>query len=157
MNPKTRPPRRWIATAAATLACLAAATAASASTIPVRSGGVTTEEFAALNQEAGNYSLKLVMAARGSGAYLADVDVSVASLATGEVVLAHRSEGPLLLAALPPGRYRVTARFADVVPGASRTVTRVIQVPARGHVQAVLRFDTGDTVSAESPANFRTR
>ena len=57
------------------------------------------------------------MVARGRGADLADVGVSVASPANGEAVPAHRSEGPLLLAALPPGRCRVTARFAAVVPG----------------------------------------
>lgn len=121
------------------------------------SGGASVEEFAALNREASNYSLKLVFAARGSGAYLADVDVTLKSLPGRETVLERRTEGPLLLAALPPGRYEMTAVFHDVVPGAPTTQRRLIQVPRHGRAQAVVRFDTGDQVGAESPPEYVTR
>lgn len=141
------------------LACaagLALSTGVAASTqVPHRSGGVSVEAFAELRSQASAYSLELVLAARGSGAYLADVDVTVRSLPLREVVLEHRTEGPLLLVALPAGRYEVTASFADVLPGARDTWTRVIQVPRTGLARSVIYFETGDQVSAESPAEYR--
>jgi hypothetical protein len=140
----------------ATLAGLALSAGAIASVqVPHRSGGVSVEDVAELRQQASAYSLALVLAARGSGAYLADVDVTVRSLPTRSVVLEHRTQGPLLLAALPPGRYELTASFADVLPGAATTLTRVVNVPRSGLVQTVVYFDTGDEVSSESPAGFR--
>jgi hypothetical protein len=116
--------------------------------IRFESGGASYEEVEALNQRAGDYSLKLVLAAKGSGAYLADVDVTITALPRRETVLQHRTEGPLLLVALPPGRYEVNARFEDVLPGAPDTVMRTLVVPHKGLVQAVLYFDTGDEVGS---------
>ena len=148
-----KPIHRWIL---ATAAGLALSTGAIASTqVPHRSGGVSVEDFAELRSQASDYNLKLVLAARGSGAYLADVDVTVRSLPSREVVLEHRTDGPQLLAALPAGRYEVTASFADVLSGARDTLTRVIQVPRSGLVRSVMYFDTGDEVSAESPSAYR--
>ena len=77
------------------------------------------------------------------------------ALPSREVVLEHRTDGPLLLASLPPGRYQVRATYGQVLPGAPTTNTRVITVGS-GLTQLVMYFDTGDTVSAESPAAFRT-
>jgi hypothetical protein len=84
------------------------------------------------------------VAAKGSGAYLADVDVSIASLPQRTPVLETRTEGPLLLAALPPGRYEISASFSDVRPGAATQVKRTVVVPRQGLAQAVVYFDTGD-------------
>ncbi|MCW5633259.1 MAG: hypothetical protein KIT17_07970 [Rubrivivax sp.] len=142
-----------------TLAAVAAASvlfaAAAAAGVPHRSGGASVEEFTELRRLASEHSLKLVLAARGSGAYLADVDVTVRALDSGDVLLQHRTEGPLLLASLPPGRYEVIASFADVLPGAPDTVRRVLEVPRSGLAQAVLYFDTGDQVAPDSPPAFR--
>lgn len=146
-------PYRWILAAAAGLAL--SATAIASTQVPHRSGGVSIEEFAELRSLATDHNLKLVLAARGSGAYLADVEVTVRSLPGRDVVLEHRTDGPLLLATLPPGRYEVTATFARVQPGAPDTLTRVIQVPRSGLARSVLYFDTGDQVGAESPLAFR--
>ena len=52
------------------------------------------------------------------------------------------TEGPLLLAALPPGRYEISASFPDVRPGAPTTVKRTVIVPRSGIAQTVLYFDT---------------
>ena len=150
----TKPITRWILAATAGLA-LSATAIASTTQVPHRSGGASVEEFAELRGLASAHNLKLVLAARGSGAYLADVEVTVRSMPTREVVLEHRTNGPLLLATLQPGRYEVTATFAQVQPGAPDTITRVIEVPRSGLARSVIYFDTGDTVAAESPQAFR--
>jgi hypothetical protein len=59
-------------------------------------------------------------------------------------VLEHRTQGPLLIAALPPGRYEISASFDEVLPGAATTVKRTVVVPRQGQAQAVLYFDTGE-------------
>ncbi len=138
-------------------ALLAGSLFAAQAAVPFVSGGVTVDEFKQLSREAKDYSVKLVFAARGSGAYLADVDVTLASLPAREVVLEHRTDGPLLLAALPPGRYELTASFKDVKPGAPTTYKRVLSVPRNGHADAVIYFDTGDQVSDDSPPEYSTR
>ena len=131
------------------------ATAAPDPAVHVRSGGVTVEDFAALNREAASNSFKLVLASKGSGAYLADVDVSVHALPSRRVVFEHRTEGPLLLAELPPGRYEVVAVYDAVRPGAPTRISRTVSI-GRGLTQMVLYFDTGDVVSPDSAPAYRT-
>lgn len=121
-----------------------------------RSGGATSEEFVAMDRMSGAYSLKLVLAAKDSGAYLADVDVVVHALPSRALMLETRTQGPMLLAALPPGRYAVTASVA-VRPGAISTLKRTIVIPASGQQKLVMYFDTGDEVSPESGPEYRTR
>jgi hypothetical protein len=152
-----RPLQRWAAAAAAGITFASAALAADLPAVPVRSGGASVDEFAELNRHAADYSLKLILAAKRSGAYLADVDVVVRSLPSRNVVLEHRSEGPLVLAALPPGRYEVTARYGRVLPGAPTSHTRIVTVSRSSLTQMVMYFDTGDEVSANSPPEFSTR
>lgn len=127
-------------------AVMAAATALADKPGDVRfeSGGASAEAVEAMAQRAGQYSLKLTLAAKGSGAYLSDVDVTITALPQRTPVLEHRTQGPLLMAALPPGRYEISASFDDVLPGAATTVTRTVLVPRQGQAQAVLYFDTGD-------------
>jgi hypothetical protein len=131
--------------AAAVLALsIAASPAAAQQSVAVESGGASYESFDALAARASDYSLKLLFAAKGSGAYLADVDVTVRALPGNDIVLQHRTEGPLMLAALPPGRYRVETQFADVLPGAATTMRRDVVVPKNGRREVVIYFDTGD-------------
>lgn len=148
---------RWAAATAAGLTFAGAAFAANPPAVPVRSGGVSVDEFAELNRQAAEYSLKLILAAKRTGAYLADVDVVVRSLPSRNVVLEHRSEGPLVLAALPPGRYEVSASYGQVLPGAPTTHTRIVSISPSGLAQMVMYFDTGDQVSSNSPPEFSTR
>lgn len=114
----------------------------------VESGGASQEDFEALSAKASDYSLKLLLAAKGSGAYLAYVDVTVRALPSNDVVLEHRTEGPLMLADLPPGRYRVEAQYTDVLPGAPNVLRRDVVIPREGLRQLVLYFDTGDKVGS---------
>ena len=127
-----------------------------AESVSFRSGGSSAEDFKVLDRLESGYSLKLLLAAKGSGAYLADVSVRVQSLPSGDMVLETRTEGPLLLAALPPGRYELTAS-ADVRPGAVATLKRRIVIPASGLHKEIMYFDTGDIVSPESGPENRTR
>jgi hypothetical protein len=131
-------------TAAALALSIAASSAAAQQPVAVESGGASVESFDALAARASDYSLKLLLAAKGSGAYLADVDVTVLALPGNDVLLQHRTEGPLMLAALPPGRYRVEARYSDVLPGAATTIRRDVVVPKNGLREVVIYFDTGD-------------
>ena len=123
----------------------------------MRSGGVSSDEYAALSSQAADYSLKLILAAKHTGAYLADVDVVVRSLPSREVVLEHRTEGPLLLATLPPGRYEITATYGQVTPGTPTTQTRIVNINGAGLAQMVMYFDTGDKLSPDLHAGAQMR
>ncbi len=74
------------------------------------SGGIGSDESAAMKQAASRYALELVFAKRqrGNDDYLAYVPVVIRN-AEGNVVLDTRSRGPYLLANLPGGTYTVTA------------------------------------------------
>jgi hypothetical protein len=134
-------------TAATLVLALAASPATAQQSVAVESGGASVESFDALTARASDYSLKLLLAAKGSGAYLADVDVTVRALPSNDLVLQHRTEGPLMLAALPSGRYRIETHYSDVLPGAATTIQRTVVVPRNGRRNVVIYFDTGDNVA----------
>jgi hypothetical protein len=73
-------------------------------------GGVGSEAVDLLKSMEKDFNLKLVFA-NTSGAYLSDVKVAIVD-ASGHVVLDTTSEGPLLMAKLPAGAYRVDATFS---------------------------------------------
>ncbi len=79
--------------------------------IPHVSGGFGLEERQALSDVSGDYNLKLVFAAKGSGAYIADVKLSIADM-KGQKILETISNGPWFFAKLAPGRYKTTAEAA---------------------------------------------
>lgn len=93
--------------------------------VPYLTGGVGSDERAAMAQMAGGYSLKLEFA-RSDRAYLGDVAVRI----TGPVATNLVAEGPILYLRLPPGDYVVTADNA----GAART--RRVRVGATGQASA---------------------
>jgi hypothetical protein len=72
-----------------------------------------------------DFKLKLVFAA-SSGAYLSSVQVDIAD-AAGKLLLQTTADGPIFLADLPPGRYRVAASFAG------KRIERRIAVAAGKH------------------------
>jgi hypothetical protein len=72
-------------------------------------GGVGSESTDLLKSMEKDFNLRLVLA-NTSGAYLGDVKVTIFD-ASGQVVLDATSEGPLLMAKLPAGDYRVDATF----------------------------------------------
>lgn len=72
------------------------------------SGGIGEDERQALAAMANDYNLKLIFASKASGAYLADISVSVVST-KGTKILDAVSDGPWFFAKLPAGRYKITA------------------------------------------------
>lgn len=83
-------------------------------------GGVGKEEADALKQASGDYSLTLELASSGPtpeghtmGAYVANALVVIRD-AQGHEVLNTRTDGPLLLARLPAGKYTVSAEWNGV-------------------------------------------
>ncbi|MGH8565675.1 MAG: carboxypeptidase regulatory-like domain-containing protein [Gammaproteobacteria bacterium] len=70
-------------------------------------GGIGKEQSEALKMIAKDYDLMLTFATR-DGEYLADVDVHIEDM-NGNILVDTVSEGPLFLADLPAGRYKVTA------------------------------------------------
>jgi hypothetical protein len=83
------------------------------------SGGAGTGALDHLRSMEKEFNLKLVFALK-SGAYLADVKVTVVD-AANKMVLDTLVEGPWLLARLPAGTYQVNADCGGVVE--RRTVT----------------------------------
>jgi hypothetical protein len=71
------------------------------------SGGAGTEAIDRLRSMERDFNLKLVFAL-DTGAYLADVDVTIID-ASSNVLLKTLSEGPWLLAKVPAGNYQVSA------------------------------------------------
>ncbi|KWE50786.1 hypothetical protein WL76_20580 [Burkholderia ubonensis] len=101
------------------------------------SGGIGSDQSAALKQQMRDYSLVLEFAGRtggGSNDYLADIPVSVTD-AHGRQVLSTVTEGPFLMAALPAGRYSVTATYNG------QTQRRSVQVQASSHVHEVFLWN----------------
>jgi hypothetical protein len=84
--------------------------------VPYVTGGIGSDERAAMDAMAGAYTLKLEFA-RADRAYLGDVPVAIRG-----PVATQLTAGPILLLRLPPGRYAVTA----TARGASRTQSVVV-------------------------------
>lgn len=85
------------------------------------SGGVGGDERSAMQAIRADYNLSLLFAVQGSGEYLSDVKVSVTD-AKGNTVLETVSDGPMLLASLKPGHYKVTAELDGQVTHKKATV-----------------------------------
>ena len=126
--------------AAAGLCASAAAGAATTGTSvaghPYISGGVGDSEQRALRADRGRYSLWAVTAARGSGAFLADVWVRVTDQRQ-RTVFDGALDGPWLMIDLPRGRYTVEAthegqtvrRTANIGPGERERMVLYFNVP----------------------------
>lgn len=74
-------------------------------------GGVGSEERAAMEQMAKDYDSKLVFALT-TGEYLANVEVIIRE-SGGKILLDAVSDGPLFFADLPPGQYEITASYKN--------------------------------------------
>lgn len=110
------------------------------------SGGVGSDQqdaMAGLAQQ--GYNLKLVFAEQGTGAYLADVRVTVAD-ARGRPLLDAVADGPAFFAKLPQGQYTITADYR----GARQT--RTVHV---GRNAAVALYWPPEGGSAPEPASSR--
>jgi hypothetical protein len=72
------------------------------------SGGIGMDERDALKKVEGDYNLRLLFAAQGSGEFVADVKVTILD-AQGKSILEAVSAGPRFFAKLAPGSYRIIA------------------------------------------------
>ncbi|HJV26903.1 MAG TPA: carboxypeptidase-like regulatory domain-containing protein [Aromatoleum sp.] len=95
-------------------------------------GGVGLEEREQISRIGRDYNLKLMFAERG-GDYLGNVKVVVAKPA-GKTVLEATADGPILLARLPQGTYRIT------VSADGKDQVRTAQVPAHGQGSMIFRW-----------------
>jgi hypothetical protein len=78
-------------------------------TVPAVSGGVSLNARDNLRAKAPEHNVKLVFALN-TGNYVSDVQVKVAD-ASGRTVIDDTSNGPWLMAKLPPGSYTATATY----------------------------------------------
>jgi hypothetical protein len=122
----------WIAAAVT----LAAPLSAYASNVQVTSGGVGEGSRAELMRAYGDYNLHVAFAEK-SGAFLADVEVTIRD-ARGNVVWQGISEGPMLFARLPSGRYSVAAQFNG------ETKRREVSVSGRPAKMHYVHWDLAD-------------
>ena len=72
-------------------------------------GGVGENEKRELLDRASQFSFRIVTARKGNGDFLSDCKVTI--LHAGHPVLEAVMDGPVLMARLPPGTYRVRAEF----------------------------------------------
>lgn len=122
---------------------------ASAAGVAFASGGSSHEEQEVLHADRLHYSFWLTTAARGSGAYLANVRVRINEVEGGKRVLEHVMDGPWLFADLPLGRYEVEAILLDERTGRLEIQRSTTQIHAGDHHQMVLYFSTGDDVGED--------
>lgn len=103
------------------------------------SGGITPDEIDVIKDERKQYSLAVLTVARGSGAYLADVHVTIVD-DHQRPVLDVVMDGPYLLVNLPAGRYKISAMLD------SAKQDRTLAVGAQDHRQLDFTFETHDEV-----------
>ncbi len=115
------------------------------------SGGIGEGERDELVLMLPDYNLKLVAAAQGTGAFLADVKL-IALDARGTKVLETTLDGPWFVARFPPGRYELQLAYGGA------TQKRMVTIPAQGRrVEYVYWSDASATTlksieQAEKPA-----
>jgi hypothetical protein len=110
-------------------------------------GGVTVGELRDLAAERQHYDLWVTTAAKGSGAFLSDVQVKITD-AKKNVVLETVMEGPWLLVDLAPGKYTIEAMFDG------KSQKHITSIAQGGHHQAVLYFDSPAEVSPDWKSPF---
>ena len=98
--------------------------------VPYLFGGSTSESREELAARASAFSVTLVFAQKGSGEYVADVNVRVSD-DQGQEMLDLRNAGPIVLFELAPGMYRIeVSHYTDVL-------TRTVMVGPRTRRQTV--------------------
>jgi len=109
---------------------------------PFVSGGVDESELADIRAKQPFYSLSLLTAAKGSGAYLAGVHVRIID-GKGQSVLETEMDGPYLLVDLQPGKYQLEA------VNESETQKRALTTAEGKQQRMVLYFKSDADVSPD--------
>jgi hypothetical protein len=113
------------------------------------SGGIGDDQQNALARASNQFNLKLTMSMR-DGKYVGGGDVRIAD-ASGKSVLETRANGPLFLAKLPPGKYKVhvntegQAFTRDVTVSSSGQQQVSLTVPASSESEPIRAGDAPDT------------
>lgn len=107
---------------------------------PYVAGGFGLEEREELEQMRRDFRLRVITAARGSGAYVAGVRLRLAD-ASGRGVFDREVDGPWLLIDLPPGRYALRASLGG------ETFDQQVTLGATGRRDVYFYF----TVAADVP------
>lgn len=92
-------------------------------------GGIGVDESTALKAAEKDFSLSLLFAQTKRGEYLSEVKVSIVDQA-GKTVLEAVSDGPILLARLPAGAYKVSAEHEG------QALVKTVRVTAKGVTRA---------------------
>jgi hypothetical protein len=142
-----------------------AASSGPAPAVPVRgrtdsgvsflSGGISVDEQTSMYAERGRYNLWVVTVARPSGAYLADARLRIVDLKDRRTLLERTMEGPWLFAALPAGRYEVSADLRADGQDRNQTLSTRVRVPEAGQRQVVLRFEANVQVGPDEEGPFK--
>ena len=98
---------------------------------PLLTGGVSEEERDEMRRELGPYNVWLAFVERDTGNYVTGVKVSVTD-DKGNAVVDTVSDGPWLLAQVPPGRY--TVRTSDgqeqaITAGSTTNAMTILRLP----------------------------
>ncbi len=92
-------------------------------------GGIGLDESTAIKAAEKDFALSLLFVQTRRGEYLSDVKVSIQDKA-GKTVLEAVSEGPMLLARLPAGVYKVSAEHKG------NALVKTVRVDAKGVTRA---------------------
>jgi hypothetical protein len=93
------------------------------------SGGIGVDESAAIQAAEKDFTLSLLFAQTKRGEYLSDIKVSIKDKG-GKTVLEAVSEGPMLLAKLPAGVYKVSADYEG------KALVKTVRIEAKGVTRA---------------------
>jgi hypothetical protein len=148
-------PRRLSRTLVATLlgallmnSALAQTSGKSPAGVSFLAGGISIEELRAMDKRKGDFSLWLTTAAKGSGAHLADVKLTITD-ARKKVVFDAVLPGPWLMVDLPAGSYTLTASFKE------QTQSRSTRIHKGDRHQLVLYFESPAEVSPDWKSPFK--
>jgi hypothetical protein len=84
-------------------------------------GGIGQDEQARMKRLASEFPLRMTFSERKDGEFLADIPVLITD-ARGNPVFDLPHAGPMLDVALPPGKYKVSARFNGLTESQEVTV-----------------------------------
>jgi hypothetical protein len=148
---------RALRVSAMALACAAALSAnAGTSAGAVTCGGIGSDARAQMEAAASDANLEIEFFAGRRGSYIAGVDVTLTPMGQGDA-FSTTADGPICLAHLAPGRYRVEASYKGATRLASATVGAGGRVHlALGFPESVAEPDPGP-VSAEEKRQASTK
>lgn len=104
------------------------------------SGGAGETEQQALSEAKGAYTFWLTTAAKGTGAFMASVQVRIMD-GRGQTLLDRATDGPWLLVALPPGSYNVEATSQANGGSPAQTKKAAFTTAAGTQKRLTLAFD----------------